>query len=232
MKVHTKTLTGITISIDAEPSDTIWDFKHRLSEKAETPIDQIRLIFAGKQLEDGNTLQHYNIQEDSTLHWVLRLRGGGGGGVEFADMNMPPVIGTLKRISSDDPEYKEWKIIKYGMHLTGICRNTDCPSYKDGSDVIMFCGFGTFDMKGQALRDKYCVCPSCKQFVKPIGCCFTNCNWRYCFSKDENDNEPKTSKWKTVHKSQVHHYDPTAGHPTTQYTHLIFEVIEPTSFFD
>ena len=76
MQVFVKTVSGRTLSLQVESGETVESVKHLLQERENVDVDHQRLLFAGKELEDANTLESYNISGDATLEMLFKIAGG------------------------------------------------------------------------------------------------------------------------------------------------------------
>lgn len=198
MQLFIKTLSSRTLTLnDIDQNDTIFRVKKQIEEKEKIPVDQIRLMFAGKILDNDIMLSEYKISPDSTLHIILRSRGGGSM-FNFSDMESYKKLG----FSKDAPK---WRVVFSGLNLEGICNNTSCDAF--GKKVWMHFGFGKFKVEKLVDIGK---CPICHQLASKISSGgFVNC--RYSYEGTKVNNQSIKSETKTAPRDNLIYYDSNNG---------------------
>lgn len=173
MFLFAKDLCGQTTILYFEPTDTVYKIKKQYEEKVGLPVSLQRFIWAGRQLDDDRNLGDYNIQIESLISVVSRLRGGGTIPLPFSDLE--------KEIQLDfAPSAPQWRIISPGLNLKGICKNSDCPAYNDTVYIVK--GIGTFNLNREC---RTANCPSCKSLAEDV----KNLGFYHCFFSIEGEME-------------------------------------------
>ena len=178
MQIYVSTLTGRKFTLEVEPSYSIGAVKELIFQQEEISVDGQRLIYAGRDLEDGCSLGSYQIQKESTLYLYLRLRGGGGGMSTLLSFNSF----DNQIIQHFDDDAPLWRIVNFGISWIGKCDTNSCPAYKN--EVIINSGYGRFSLR-KMQRDL--KCPICRNLVidvNNIG--FFRCKWEF-EGVDSND---------------------------------------------
>lgn len=183
MKIFVQNLTGKTLTLDVESSNTIGDIKSKIQDIEGVPPDQMKLLFAGKQLSDIWTLDDYYIMSEATLHVIYCLRGG------FVAPDVSKEMNNQLDIQPFGSNLPRWRCAVPGFYADGVCTNTFCEAYK--KNVICNLGINeTFDLKEVNPH-----CPVCddasidcitwgvatckfKLFIKKKGCDMEESDWQ------------------------------------------------------
>lgn len=201
--IFIKTLTGKTITCTVTNTDTILDLKHKIQIKEGIPPEQQRLVYNGSQLENHRQLTYYEIITESSIHMVLRLRGGGGTiSQKFVNVEQDLVKGSW---SNNAPS---WRRCIDGLNLEGICTNTECKAYD--CKIIIPLGYKSYDL----IKNPHMPCIMCRKNVSISNFITTKCNMEIV-AEDINNNCSKICK----KIDDLPHY-PEDSNDTNEYLYM------------
>ena len=181
------------------------------------PVDQQRLIFAGKQLEEDNTFGTYNIAKDCVLHLVLRLRGGESATTPFNNLSE-----QLHLEYSDSAP--DWRAVHPGLNLIGYCQNKACEAYD--RQVVISKKYGAFNMSKECIMS---VCPMCKQKARDINNCGFDSSV-FTFNGYTKESGEKKVSGKTQEDKFLTFNDAADGASIEQYNYLELQVDPPDKY--
>ena len=158
VQIFVKGLSGRTVTYNVRLSDNIDSLKQKIWAKEHVPPDQMRLLFRGKQLEDGKTLSESSVAREETIHLVLRLCGGGGNisvaGISFNNLK------TLEywNYTTNGPN---WHKVTPGLNLIGRCTKRGCDAI--GDFIIIKLGMSKKGIQPFSIPMEVSnpTCPSC-----------------------------------------------------------------------
>ena len=246
MQIFIKSPSGYVYTIDCEPSDTIEIIKSKIEDatsskclyyertkKNQTPKEIIenplerygggipknkqRLLYLVEQLEDNRTLNDYNIQKESTLQLILRLRGGG---IALNFVNVEKGVVQNLSFSSKAPE---WRSVEKGLNLFGNCQNKECEAFNE--EVIHKVGIPhkKFNIQENILNIK---CPICDGLIVPKTCGFWDCEYQFEGDKIENGKlKHIDTKCKETQGDKFEYFNPF-DNGSSLWTNLNIYVIE------